>query len=56
MTAMDKIALLELIREIGLEEGDVDFLREGLKCYRIRKKKKARFFCPYRAGEDKTTP
>jgi transposase-like protein len=28
---MDKIALLELIRKIGLEDGDVDFLREGLK-------------------------
>jgi transposase-like protein len=31
MASMDKIALLELIRKIGLEDGDVDFLREGLK-------------------------
>ncbi|CAM3748899.1 Mutator family transposase [Alicyclobacillus pomorum] len=30
MASMDKIALLELIRKIGLD-GDVDFLREGLK-------------------------
>lgn len=28
---MDKMALLELIRKIGLEDGDVDFLREGLR-------------------------
>ncbi len=25
MASMDKIALLELIRKIGLEDGDVDF-------------------------------
>ena len=31
MASMDKIALLELIRKIGLEDGDIDFLREGLK-------------------------
>ncbi|GMA49916.1 hypothetical protein GCM10025857_12730 [Alicyclobacillus contaminans] len=31
MASMDKIALLELIRKIGLEDGGVDFLREGLK-------------------------
>ncbi len=31
MAYMDKIALLDLIRKIGLEEGDVDFLKEGLK-------------------------
>jgi putative transposase len=31
MASTDKIALLELIRKIGLEDGDVDFLREGLK-------------------------
>jgi putative transposase len=28
MASMDKIALLELIRKIGLEDGDIDFLRE----------------------------
>ena len=31
MASMDKMALLELIRKIGLENGDVDFLKEGLK-------------------------
>uniref|UniRef100_UPI000A974611 transposase n=1 Tax=Alicyclobacillus acidiphilus TaxID=182455 RepID=UPI000A974611 len=31
MASRDKIALLELIRKIGLEDGDVDFLKEGLK-------------------------
>jgi transposase-like protein len=31
MAYTDKIALLDLIRKIGLEDGDVDFLREGLK-------------------------
>ncbi|WEH12048.1 IS256 family transposase [Alicyclobacillus fastidiosus] len=31
MAYMDKIALLDLIRKIGLEDGDVDFLKEGLK-------------------------
>ena len=31
MASMDTIALLELIRKIGLEDGDIDFLREGLK-------------------------
>jgi putative transposase len=29
MASMDKIALLELICKIGLEDGDIDFLREG---------------------------
>ncbi|WP_206920176.1 IS256 family transposase, partial [Alicyclobacillus suci] len=31
MAYTDKIALLELIRKIGLEDGDVDFLKEGLR-------------------------
>jgi putative transposase len=31
MASRDKIALLELIRKIGLEDGDVDFLKEGLR-------------------------
>ncbi|WP_311794911.1 transposase, partial [Alicyclobacillus acidiphilus] len=31
MASTDKIALLELIRKIGLEDGDVDFLKEGLR-------------------------
>lgn len=31
MASMNKIALLEFIRKIGLENGDLDFLREGLK-------------------------
>ena len=31
MASTDKIALLELIRKIGLEDGNVDFLKEGLR-------------------------
>ncbi|GMA56985.1 hypothetical protein C7445_1462 [Alicyclobacillus sacchari] len=31
MASTDKIALLELIRKIGLDDGDVDFLKEGLR-------------------------
>ncbi|MCL6453328.1 MAG: hypothetical protein K6T78_06810 [Alicyclobacillus sp.] len=31
MASTDKMALLELIRKIGFEDGDVDFLKEGLK-------------------------
>lgn len=31
MASMDKIALLNWFRKICVEEGDVDFLREGLK-------------------------
>ncbi len=33
MASPDKIALLELIRKIGLDDGDVDFLKEGLRVF-----------------------